>query len=366
MLQGQTVLHIFPSFALGGVEGRIVDIANRLGPDFRHLVGALDGRMTAAARFAEGTEWQAAEVRGLDSLRSWPAIRRTLARLSPDLLCTYNWGAIDWAMVARLTGFRRYIHFESGFGREEADRPLRRRSLMRRLALARTGAVVVPSFRLAGLAREEGWIEPRRIRHIVNGVDAEHFALAEGRRRAEPPVILAVGGLRPEKRFDRLVAIFAGSEAASRAVLEVCGDGAGMAALRAQADASGAGDRIRLHGHVGDIRPHLGAASVFAMSSATEQMPNALLQAMASELAVIAFDAGDIRHMLPAEQHEFLFAQDDEAGYRAGLARLLDDPELRRRLGRENRAHVLRHYRMDAMVEAYRRLYHDVMTADRR
>lgn len=364
-MHARRILHIFPSFAPGGVESRIVDVANRAGPDFHHLVGALDGRMTAAVRFAEATSRSAVEVRGLDSPRAWPAIRRILAELSPDLLCTYNWGAIDWAIVARLVGWRRHIHFESGFGREEASRPLRRRSLARRVALARTAAVVVPSFRLADLVREEKWVDAGRIRHIVNGVDAAYFAPG-GARRAEPPVVLAVGGLRPEKRFDRLVAIFAGSGLAERATLEICGDGSGMAALRAQAEASGATGRICLRGHVDDIRPRLAAASVFAMSSATEQMPNALLQAMAMELPVIAFDAGDIRRMLPPAQHPFVIAQEDEGGYRTGLARLLDDPGLRRELGRENRAHVLRHFTMDAMVEAYRGLYRDAMAADRR
>src|SRR3954466_8664022 len=44
------LLHVIPSFTTGGVPIRLVNIANRLGQDFRHLVLALDGVTSAAAR----------------------------------------------------------------------------------------------------------------------------------------------------------------------------------------------------------------------------------------------------------------------------------------------------------------------------
>lgn len=367
-MQPIRILHVFPSFAPGGVEGRIVDLANRLGDGFHHLVGALDGRVSAAARFDEATCHTLIDVSGLDGLRSWPAIARQLRTLAPDLLCTHNWGAIDWAIVTRLTPGRPHIHFESGFGKQEADRPFWRRSKMRRLALTKAACLVVPSFGLAELAVREKWVAPDRLRHIVNGVDARVYSRRPaGAPEADtPPLVVAVGGLRPEKCFHRLIAALPTDGPGSQALLEFCGDGICAADLKAQAAASPASRRIRFAGHVGDIRSHLARASVFAMSSVTEQMPNALLQAMAMELPVIAFDAGDIRRMLPEEQRSFVFAQDDEAGYRAGLARLLADTGLRHRLGTGNRTHVTRHYSMDAMVEAYRRLFQDTLRAARR
>src|SRR3546814_3760628 len=65
--------------------------------------------------------------------------------LAPDLLLTYNWGAIEPALANRLFGGCDHIHFESGFGAEEGSGQLWRRNLFRRVALARVRRVVVPS-----------------------------------------------------------------------------------------------------------------------------------------------------------------------------------------------------------------------------
>ena len=73
---------------------------------------------------------------------------RTLRRLKPDLLVTYNWGSIEWAIANRLLSIAPQLHFEDGFGRDEADRQFRRRVLCRHWALARCKSVVVPSRRL--------------------------------------------------------------------------------------------------------------------------------------------------------------------------------------------------------------------------
>jgi glycosyltransferase involved in cell wall biosynthesis len=96
---------------------------------------------------------------------------------------------------------------------------------------------------------------------------------------------------------------------------------------------------------------------VFALTSATEQMPNALLQAMAMARPVVAFDAGDVARILPDSDPGQVLAQDDEDGFTAALARLLGSHALRQRLGRENRARAEQAYDMTAMVAAYDRLY---------
>jgi glycosyltransferase involved in cell wall biosynthesis len=76
---------------------------------------------------------------------------------------------------------------------------------------------------------------------------------------------------------------------------------------------------------------------VFALSSDTEQMPVALLEAMACSLPVVATDVGDVL----AEQ----------------LTALLRDRELRARLGRQNRARVEERFSFEAMLAAYRAVY---------
>src|SRR5262249_57231592 len=53
--------------------------------------------------------------------------RAMLRAAQPDLLVTYNWGAIDWAMANRLLPICPHLHQEDGFGIEEAAGQLKRR-----------------------------------------------------------------------------------------------------------------------------------------------------------------------------------------------------------------------------------------------
>ena len=71
-----------------------------------------------------------------------PRRRGCCARRPPDVVVTSNWGAIEWAMAARLCGFR-HVHTEDGFGPEERQRQIPRRAITRRLAL-RGSDVVLP------------------------------------------------------------------------------------------------------------------------------------------------------------------------------------------------------------------------------
>lgn len=362
---GPHILHIFPSFATGGVQLRIVDVANRLGDAFTHTLLALDGQTDARTRLWPETPLKVETDPGWpSSLAALPTFRRYLRRYAPDLVCTYNWGSMNWAFAAA-TMPAPHLHFESGFSIDEAVAPLRRRTLFRRLALRRAAALVVPSETLYELARGNRWAPERRLRWIVNGVDVSYYRRdsAASAPSVPPPTVTAVAPLRREKRLDRLIA--AACSVGEEVEIRLCGDGPERPALEAMARQSPEKLRVAFLGMLADIRPVLAKSAVFAITSQTEQMPNALLQAMAMELPVIAFDAGDIRRILPDPQRAFVFAQEDERGFRQGLSALLGDAGLRRRLGALNRKRVCEDYTMDRMVEAYRKLYEDTLAAGR-
>ncbi len=105
----------------------------------------------------------------------------------------------------------------------------------------------------------------------------------------------------------------------------------------------------------GQVAPEavLGGFDVFALSSDTEQMPNALLEAMAAGRAVAAVDVGDVKSMLCEDNREFVAARDDEAAFAAALTRLLRDPAKRASLGRQNRERVAAVFSQARMFTAY-------------
>src|SRR6202048_1877379 len=172
------VLHIFPSFGIGGMPLRMVRIINHLGKRFRHTVIALDNNFEAAAGVAGDIDVKLLSMqrprRG--ALRAVAGSVLALRRLRPDLLLTYNWGAIEWAMASRLLPVSRHVHLEAGFGKGEADSQIPRRVLFRRWALARCALVVVPSRSLEDLARRVWRLPAARVAYVPNGVDTVRFS----------------------------------------------------------------------------------------------------------------------------------------------------------------------------------------------
>jgi len=107
-----------------------------------------------------------------------------------------------------------HCHFEDGFGPDEAERPLWRRGVLRRVALARTEAVVVPSHSLEAIALRRWRLPESRVLYLPNGIEVGSFRqCAVGAppfpRGDNDTVVGAVAPLRPEKNLGRLLNAFA-------------------------------------------------------------------------------------------------------------------------------------------------------------
>jgi glycosyltransferase involved in cell wall biosynthesis len=347
------ILHVFPSFAVGGSSVRLAKLANRFGARYRHSVIALDGRAEARAQFDPGVDVTivpAPDVKG-DTLGNLRRARRTLAALDPDFLCTYNFGAIEWALANRFAQLVPHLQVEDGFGPEEATRQLPRRVWTRRLALGRS-RVLVPSLTLRRIARET-WRLGDRVLYVPNGIAVECFTPHEADHR--PFAIGTIATLRPEKNIPRLMRAFAALPRTIEAELVIIGGGMLLESLRAEA--AQIDPRIRLPGPTPDPAQAIQALDLFALSSDTEQMPLSILEAMAAGLPIVSTDVGDVRAMLPWQNREWVTPRGDEGAFTDALARLAQDALARRALGIANRAHVAATYDEAAMLAAWDQLF---------
>lgn len=356
------VLHVFPTFEVGGAQMRFCAIANRFGPRWRHAVIALDGRRGAADRLRAEVE-----VTLLDSpcrrdgtLRDLWRIRALLAELRPSVLVTSNWGSIDWAIANRLGARLAHLHAEDGFGPDEATGQKARRVLVRR-AVLRASTVVLPSATLVTIARDVWRLPAARLRHIPNGIDLQRFTPAGPRADLAPagvgPVIGTVATLRAEKNIARLLRAVSLLRARGLACrLVVVGEGAERPRLEALAGELGLAGAAHFAGDHADPSDAYRGFDVFALSSDTEQMPLSVIEAMASGLPLVATDVGDVRAML-GEAGAACVVPRDDAALADGLARLLGDPALRASLGYANRARAERDFDAERMFAAWRALY---------
>ncbi len=109
----------------------------------------------------------------------------------------------------------------------------------------------------------------------------------------EPPVILGVGRLAKQKRFDLLLEAFARLRQRDPARLLILGEGPERTALEAQAQQLGVADDVRLNGFTDNPFAYMRHAAVFALTSDFEGMPNALIQARALGVPVVARTAAE-------------------------------------------------------------------------
>jgi glycosyltransferase involved in cell wall biosynthesis len=366
------LLHVFPSYGHGGVPIRIATVINHFGDRYRHTILALDGNKAAQSRLDDALDVVIVDPR-IDKLRPIGAlfqIRRALVRHSPDLLLTYNWGSVEWALINGLFEMAPHIHFESGFGPEEADGQITRRVWARRFALSGIAALVVPSHTLVAIAGDIWRIRKDKIRYIANGVDCALYAAADDNaaapgfsRRDGELTVGTVAPLRAEKNLHRLIRAFATVASRHNVRLLIAGDGVEKLALENTAAEHGVADRVVFTGHV--ERPELvyPLMDIFAISSDTEQMPNTLIQAMAASRPVAGVDVGDVKANLSLENRDIIVSKSDEAGFAAALDRLLSDRPLRESLAAANRKHVVEHYSSDRMFANYGRIFDEALSA---
>ncbi len=117
------------------------------------------------------------------------------------------------------------------------------------------------------------------------------------------------------------------------------------------------GDRVIVHGWTDRPRHYLAAADVFVLPSLAEGMSNALLEVMASGLAVVATRVGAADQMIEDGVDGLLVDAGDAVGLAGALGRLLDDAALRQRLGDAAAQTVRERYGISVVVDQIEEQY---------
>jgi glycosyltransferase involved in cell wall biosynthesis len=180
------------------------------------------------------------------------------------------------------------------------------------------------------------------------------------------PVVLALGRLVYKKGFEYLIEA-AGPILAAHpdARIIIVGSGDLAEPLARQVAAQGLGERVLLPGAVArDLVPlYFSGADVFVLPSVVDQygnvdgLPNALLEAMASGVAVVASRVAGVPLAVRDGQNGLLVPPGDAPALAAAVIRLLDSPELRARYGAASRARVEHDLNWEQVARQFEELY---------
>lgn len=243
----------------------------------------------------------------------------------------------------------------------------RRLRWLYRASLKRTRAVVAVGAQVRERLVSDGTVPVELATLVRNGVPMARFGDARGRRdtaRAqlglapESLVVGCVGRLVALKNHALVIAQLPSLLARFPALrLVLLGDGPLRDALAAQAGALGLGDRVLLAGTRPDVADLLPAFDVFALPSRTEGLSIALIEACATGLPVVASAVGGNVEIVDDSHTGLLVPADDGPALAGALARLLEDRELRERIGAAARSWVAMNASIEAAVRGYDAVY---------
>ncbi len=182
---------------------------------------------------------------------------------------------------------------------------------------------------------------------------------------ADAKIVLYVGRLSQEKGLLELMRAFAAAaRRVAEAMLILVGDGPMRPQLETLADELGLTPaQIRFPGRVdsSEVPLWLRAADVFALTSPNEGFPCALAEAMSAGLASVVSRVPGNTQLVDDGVHGITVALDDCDAIAGALVQLLNDPELRRRMGQVARERVVERYSTDQIIDRYEALFSEVL-----
>jgi len=213
------------------------------------------------------------------------------------------------------------------------------------------------------LLKKGGLKRPARV--ISNGVDLDlfrprprHEGLVQRLGIPRKPTVLYTGRLDPDKCMDVWVNAVPHVLERVDAHFIIGGNGTDKPRLQNLVEKMGLTRHVTFAGFLDSSEyPDIySLADVFAISSPTELQSIVTLEAAASELPIVAVNAGALPELVHHGRNGFLFARDNSREMGEALAILLKDPALRRQMGQESRRIAQAHDLWQAM-RAYEALY---------
>lgn len=215
-------------------------------------------------------------------------------------------------------------------------------------------------------------IAAEKLQVIYNGLDSVDFYTdvspvlkkkirSEKKLPSDQFLLLAVGRLTEQKgypylleafrllafKFDNVSLIFAGSG-------ELEED------LKRRVQKLGLNGRVLFLGRVSEIPKLMAAADLLVSSSLWEGLPGVVMEAMASELPIVATSVGGTPELVEQAVCGYLVPPGDAGALAAALEEVILLPvERRKTMGEAGRKIIEEKFRIDFMVEAYEKLYRD-------
>lgn len=361
------ILHIIPSLDRAGAEKQMALLAAGLPRDEFdvHVCALTRGGPIEEDLARAGVPCTVIGKRWRLDPRAWWLLRRHVARLRPDLVQTWLFAGNAYGRAAaRACGVPRVVASERCVDPWKTDAQL----LVDRFLVRWTSRIVANSPGVRDFYTQHG-LPAERIDVIPNAVPPapgstitreQLFEQLNLPRRAW--IVGLVGRLWRQKRVkDAIWATDLLKVIRDDVHLLILGDGPHRARLEKFRDQVRIRDKVHFLGHrndVADLLPHFDA---LLSTSGYEGQSNAILEAMAAGVPVVASDIPGTRDLVVHGETGYLVPVGDRAGFARYVNRLLDDRGLARTLGNAARCRAAEEFSVQRMIARYADLYRTLL-----
>lgn len=353
---------------LGGAEMVMLNLAEELRRRGHHIIPiGPEGRTGwLRSRFVDlGFGWYEYV---LGRPLSWARVRQftTLLRdCRADIAHSHEFAATVYGAAASVRAG--IPHIASMHGNQTMTAKLQRRVALRWALRASATGVAVSQDTRAHLEQTLG-LRSGSVAVIPNGVPSRSGSRAVVRRNfqldEQDVLVVAVGSLMQRKGHRVLIDAMqqlAQRGTSSRVLVAIAGEGAEREALTRCIDKYSLSDRVLLLGNRSDVPDLLSAADIFVMPSLWEGLPLAVLEAMHASLPIIATTASGIPEAVRDGVEGLLVEPGSAVDLADSMRRLIEDPEERRAMGVRARTRAVASFSVEAMTDAYERLYREAL-----
>jgi colanic acid/amylovoran biosynthesis glycosyltransferase len=208
-------------------------------------------------------------------------------------------------------------------------------------------------------------LDPAKAWVIRPAVDPDFFCPSAPPKIEESTYrIVTVGSLFWIKGYEyALLAVRRLLDRGVRAELHIIGDGQERARLLYTIDDLEMPGRVHLHGRLSPegVRSRLQQADIFLLSSLSEGISNAVLEAMACGLPVVTTDCGGMREAVTDGVEGFVVPVRDPEAMALALTRLATDRELGRTMGEAARKRILYEFTIKQQIDQFIELYQNIL-----
>jgi glycosyltransferase involved in cell wall biosynthesis len=351
------IAFVMTSFEPGGTERQMIELARRLDPSrWRVHIACFEGRGAWFDRAAEAAASvvefpvrsfkRPSAARHLMAFARWCRANRIAVVHTTELYSNiFGLPGAALAGVPARIGNRREINPDKSGAQIAVQR-----------AAYACAHVVVANSRAAADRLLGERLPFQKIAVVSNGLDLERVQPHAERRIARKIVVVA--NLRPEKGHD--VLIDAAPDVLRRfpdVEFEIVGGGPELESLVARAAARGVLHAFTFLGHRNDVTARLAGADMFVLPSRSEAFPNAVLEAMAAALPIVASAVGGIVELVDDGRTGLLVQAGNPKALADRIGTLIANRDLAARLGRAARHEAQARYSFDRMVGAFERIY---------